>query len=135
MKRAILVFACAACASTPIRESDRCDAPAERVEVEEIQVGWNVYSPPGRPPVVDMRHPTTRDQKQAEALTSDLLEQCKKGVPMGALQERFSEVPPGSQVIGANSKVDYKATALCLQPGECAAVRGKIAFHVVKRIR
>jgi hypothetical protein len=135
VKRAILGLVCAACASSPIREADRCDAPVDRVEVEAIQVGWNVQSPPGRPPFVDVRHPTTRDQNQAEELTRDLLDQCKKGTPMAPLQERFSEEPPGSQVIGRNSSVDYRATALCLQPDECAAVRGRISLYVIKRIR
>jgi len=53
---------------------------------------------------------------------------------MESLQDRYSEAPAGSVVIGRQAKVPFKAVALCLQKNECALVRSSAAFHVVKRI-
>jgi len=130
---AVLVL-CAGCASGPRPDPAACAAPADRVEVEQVQFGWNRVDYENRPPVVDVQRPS-RDVRQTESLAEELLAQCRKGVPMAPLQDKFSEVPGGSQVLGPNSDVDYKAAALCLQPGECVVVRGKVAFHLLKRVR
>ena len=53
---------------------------------------------------------------------------------MEALQDRYSEVPGGSIVVGPQAKVPFKAAALCLQKNECTIVRSNVAFHVLKRI-
>lgn len=53
---------------------------------------------------------------------------------MESLQDRYSEVPAGSVVVGRQAKVPFKAVALCLQKNECALVRSNVAFHVLKRI-
>lgn len=133
MNRAVLLL-CVACAAAPTRDPAACSAPAERVEVEQVQIGWNRLDPGEQPAVVDVARPS-RDPRQAESLANDLLAQCRKGARIEALQDKYSEAPPGSQVLGPNSDVLYKAAALCLQPGECAVVHSKVAFHVLKRIR
>lgn len=133
MRRAVLLL-CVACASAQTRDKGACPAPADRVEIERIQLGWTRVDYDNRPPVLDSQNPS-RDLRQTESLATQLLEQCRKGTPMGPLQDRFSEVAGGSQVLGTHSDVDYKSAALCLQPGECAAVQGKVAFHIIKRIR
>ena len=125
---------CLACASAPTRDPAACSAPEGRVEVEQVQVGWNRLDPGEQPPIVDLERPS-RDPRQAETLANELLAQCRNGAKMDKLQEKYSEVQPGSLVIGAHADVPYKAAALCLQPNECAMVRSKIAFHVLKRIR
>ena len=134
MKRGAFLLCCAAGAHPHVRDPASCEAPAERVEVEQVQVGWNTFTPPGLPTVMNVEHPT-RDERQAEALANELLKQCQQGVPMAPLQDKFSEVPGGSQVLGANSDVGYKGAALCLKPGECAVARSNVAWHVIKRIR
>jgi hypothetical protein len=125
---------CLACASAPTRDPAACNAPEGRVEVEQVQIGWNRLDPGEQPPIVDLDRPS-RDPRQAETLANELLAQCRKGANMDKLQEKYSEAQPGSLVIGAHADVPYKAAALCLQPNECAMVRSKIAFHVLKRIR
>jgi hypothetical protein len=127
------VAAACACVSPPTRDPAACATPADRVEIEQVQIGWNRFDPGQRPPVVDPARPS-RDPRQAESLAGDVLAQCRKGVPMDALQNRFSEVPGGSIVVGPQAKVPFKAAALCLQKNECVVVRGDVAFHVLKRI-
>jgi len=120
-----------ACASASVREPT-CAAPAGRVEIQQVQIGWQRLAPSPRP-VVDPRAPT-RDPKEAEALAKDLLAQCRKGGQMEVLQDRYSEVPGGSVVVGPRANVPFKSAALCLQKNECALVRSDVAFHVLKRI-
>jgi hypothetical protein len=133
--RPAILFLCAACASAPAtREPEACNQPAVRAEVEQIQIGWNRLDPGEQPPIVDVAHPS-RDPRQAESLANELLVRCKKGEKMAPLQDKYSEVQPGTLMLGADSAMPFKAASLCLRPGECAMVRGKIAFHVVKRIR
>jgi hypothetical protein len=112
-----------------------CTAPAERAEVAQIQVGWNAVSSgrPQDPPVVNMQNPQ-RYEPDAERLAQDLLARCRRGEPFAPLQEKFSEVSPGTSVIGASSDAPYREAALCLQPGECAVVHGPSAWHVLKRV-
>jgi hypothetical protein len=130
---ACLAAAAFSCGSAPIRDPAGCSAPSDRAEVQQIQVGWNRLDSGNAPPVVDLARPS-RDPRQAEALSNELYAQCKKGVPMDALQDKYSEAPGGSIVVGPQARVPYKASALCLQKNECAVVRGKTAFHVLKRI-
>jgi hypothetical protein len=125
---------CAACASAPTRDPAACAAPSDRVEVEQVQIGWNRLDPGDQPPIVDVARPS-RDPRQAETLANQLLAECRRGAKMEPLQEKYSEAQPGSLVIGTHADVPYKAAALCLQPDECALVRSKVALHVLKRIR
>ncbi len=134
MRVALLAAAAAAaCASAQTRDSSGCADPAERVEVEQVQIGWNRLDYGKEPPVTDVMRPS-RDVRQAESLANDLLALCRKGARMDQLQDRFSEVPGGSVVVGPQAKVPYKAAALCLKKDECTLVRSNVAFHVVKRI-
>jgi hypothetical protein len=110
-----------------------CVTPAERAEIQQIQVGWQRLDPTMQRPVVDPRVPT-RDPRQAEDLARDLLGQCRAGAPMEPLQDRYSEAPGGSVVVGRRSDVPFRNAALCLQQNECALVRSNVAFHVLKRI-
>ena len=87
----------------------------------------------GEKPVVDPRVPT-RDPRQAEDLARNLLDECRSGTAMEPLQDRYSEVPGGSIVVGARSNVPFRAAALCMRKNECAVVRSNVAFHVLKRI-
>jgi len=121
-----------ACASASVREPT-CASPAGRVEIQQVQIGWQRPDQPQQRPIGDPRAPT-RDSREAEALAKDLLAQCRKGSRMEALQDRYSEVPAGSVVVGPRANVPFKSAALCLQKNECALVRSDIAFHVVKRI-
>jgi parvulin-like peptidyl-prolyl cis-trans isomerase-like protein len=134
MKPWPVLVLCAACASAPTRDPAACAAPLDRVEVEQVQIGWNRLDPGEQPPIVDVQRPS-RDPRQAETLANELLVQCRKGAKMERLQQTYSEVQPGSLVIGAHADVPYRAAALCLQENECALVRSNIAFHVIKRIR
>jgi PPIC-type PPIASE domain len=122
-----------ACASAPTRDPGACGTPADRAEILQVQVGWNRMDAPGQPPVIDVQRPS-RDVRQAESLANDLLAQCRKGASMESLQDRYSEVPAGSVVVGRQAKVPFKAVALCLRKNECALVRSSVAFHVLKRI-
>jgi hypothetical protein len=128
----LCALACAACASAPVREPS-CTAPANRVEIQHIQVGWHRQDPTIQSPVVDPRVPT-RDPRQAEDLARNLLDQCRSGAAVEALQDRYSEVPGGSIVVGPRSNVPFRTAALCMQKKECALVRSNVAFHVLKRI-
>ncbi|TMA42553.1 MAG: hypothetical protein E6J82_09030 [Deltaproteobacteria bacterium] len=133
MKASLLcAVACAACASAPLREPS-CTAPANRVEIQHVQVGWQRQDPTIQSPVVDPRVPT-RDPRQAEDLARNLLDECRSGTAMEPLQDRYSEVPGGSIVVGARSNVPFRAAALCMRKNECAVVRSNVAFHVLKRI-
>jgi len=133
MKASLLcAVACAACASAPLREPS-CTAPANRVEIQHVQVGWQRQDPTIQSPVVDPRVPT-RDPRQAEDLARNLLDECRYGTAMEPLQDRYSEVPGGSIVVGARSNVPFRAAALCMRKNECAVVRSNVAFHVLKRI-
>jgi len=133
MKPLVLcAVACAACASAPPREPS-CTAPANRVEIQHVQVGWQRQDPTIQRPVVDPRVPT-RDPRQAEDLARNLLDQCRSGAAMELLQDRYSEVPGGSIVVGARSNVPFRAAALCMRKNDCALVRSNVAFHVLKRI-
>lgn len=123
-----------ACASAPTRDPAACNAPFDRVEVEQVQIGWNRLDPGDQPPIMDVDRPS-RDPRQAETLANEVLAQCRRGAKMEPLQEKYSEAQPGSLLIGAHADVPYKAAALCLQANECALVRSRIAFHVLKRIR
>jgi hypothetical protein len=125
------VAASAACASAPVRDPAGCAAPARRAEIVHVQVGW--VDPANRPPTVDPTRPS-RDPRQAEALANDLLAQCRKGARMDGLQDRYSEVPGGSVVVGPQARVPFRAAALCLQKNECALVRSDAAFYVLKRV-
>ena len=133
MRLALLGLAATACASASPREPS-CTTPAERAEIQQVQVGWQRLDPPLQRPIVDPRVPT-RSPREAEQLATDLLEQCRRGAAMDALQDRFSEVPGGTVVVGQRADVPFKSAALCLKPGECAMVHSNIAFHVLKRIR
>jgi PPIC-type PPIASE domain len=115
-----------ACASAPTRDPGACATPADRAEILQVQLGWNRMNAPGQP--------SSRDARQAESLANDLLAQCRKGASMESLQDRYSEVPAGSVVVGRQAKVPFKAVALCLRKNECALVRSSVAFHVLKRI-
>jgi len=110
---ACLVFMLA-CASAPTRDPGACATPADRAEILQVQVGGN--------------------RMNAESLANDLLAQCRRGASMESLQDRYSEVPAGSVVVGRQAKVPFKAVALCLRKNECALVRSNVAFHVLKRI-
>ncbi|HTO99550.1 MAG TPA: hypothetical protein VMK66_21020 [Myxococcales bacterium] len=123
--------AAAACAGASSREP-ACAAPAERVEIRLIQVGWNVIDPGGQS--LDLMTRPRRDPRQAEALASHLLDQCRKGAAMERLQDSYSDVPGGTLVVGPQAEVPFKGVALCLQKDECALVRSETAFHVLKRI-
>ena len=122
------------CASAQPRPQG-CGAPAERVEVAQIQIGWNAMLT-GRPqelPVVNELNPQ-RYERDAEQLAVDLLRRCEKGEPLAPLQQQYSEVGPGTSVIDASSGVPFRDAALCLKPGQCALVHGPAAYHVVKRL-
>lgn len=129
----LAVAAACACVSPPIRDPAACAAPADRVEIQQVQVGWNRLDAGLQPPVLDPARPS-RDPRQAESLAGDLLAQCRKGARMETLQDRYSEVPGGSIVVGPKANVPFKAAALCLRKNECAVVRSNVAFHVLKRI-
>ncbi len=136
MNRALAAVALAAasgCASSAVREPT-CANPADRAEIEQIQIGWTRLDPGLQRPIEDPTMPRSRDPRQAEALAGDLLAQCRKGARMEALQDRYSEVPGGSIVVGPQARVPFKGAALCLKKNECALVRSNVAFHVLKRI-
>jgi hypothetical protein len=133
MSRLLVAALALACASASTRDPSACAAPADRVEIQQVQVGWNRLDPGLQPPIVDPSRPS-RDPRQAESLAGDLLAQCRNGARMDALQNRYSEVPGGSIVVGPQAKVPFKAAALCLRKNECALVRSNVAFHVLKRI-
>jgi hypothetical protein len=122
----------AGCASAQMAEPT-CASPAERVEVQQIQVGWQRLDPNLQRPVVDPRVPT-RDPRQAEDLARNLLDQCRSGAAVEPLQDRYSEVPGGSIVVGRKSNVPFRSAVLCLRKDECALIRSNVAFHVLKRI-
>jgi hypothetical protein len=122
-----------ACASAPARDPAACATPADRAEIVQVQVGWDRVDPGTQPPIVDVARPS-RDLRLAESLANDLLAQCRKGARMEVLQDRYSEVPGGSVVVGPRANVPFRAAALCLQKNECAVVRSNVAFHVLKRI-
>ena len=121
------------CASSGVRDP-ACRNPAHRAEIQQVQIGWTRLDPRLRRPIEDPTMPGSRDPQKAEALAGDLLAQCRKGARMEALQDRYSEVPGGSIVVGPQASVPFKGTALCLQRNECAVVRSNVAFHVLKRI-
>jgi hypothetical protein len=131
MKR-LLICAALGCASASPREPT-CTAPAGRVEIQQVQVGWQRLDPTMQRPIVDPRVPT-RDPRQAEDLARDLLGQCRSGAAMESLQDRYSEAPGGSVVVGRRSELPFRNAALCLRKGECALIRSNVAFHVLKRI-
>jgi hypothetical protein len=111
MSRLLLsVAACAGCASAPPREPT-CTVPAERVEILQIQL-----------------------DRQREDLARDLLGRCRAGAAMEPLQDRYSEAPGGSVLVGRRSDVPFRTAALCLRKNECALIRSNFAFHVLKRI-
>ena len=130
--RLLCALACAACAAAPAHEPS-CTTPATRVEIQQIQVGWQRADPTTQPPVVDPRVPT-RDPRQAEDLARSLLDQCRSGAALEQLQDRYSEAPGGSIVVGPRSNVPFRRAALCMRKNECALIRGNVAFHVLKRI-
>jgi hypothetical protein len=131
---AVAIFALAlACVAPAIRDPAGCATPVDRVEIQQIQIGWNRLDPASQPPVVDPARPS-RDPRQAESLAGELLAQCRNGARMEALQDRYSEIPGGTVVVGPQANVPFKAAALCLQKNECALVRSNVAFHVLKRI-
>lgn len=130
---AAAVAATFACASSGVRDP-ACANPADRAEIQQVQIGWTRLDPGLQRPVEDPTMPRSRDPRQAEALAGDLLSQCRKGARMEALQDRYSEVPGGSIVVGPQATVPFKAAALCLQKNECTLVRSNVAFHVLKRI-
>jgi hypothetical protein len=133
MKLAVVaVAAAAACAGAQSR-GPGCAAPAERVEVQQVQVGWQRLDRNLQRPVVDPRI-TSRDPEQAEALAKDILARCRDGESMERLQDRYSEAHSGSVVVGRRANVPFRSAALCLQRNECALVRSNVAFHVLKRI-
>ena len=132
--RSLALLLALGCASAQPRPP-ACTAPAERVEVAQIQIGWNAVLT-GRPrelPVVNMQNPQ-RYEREAEELAADLLRRCEKGEPLAPLQERYSETDPGTSVIDASSSAPYREEALCLRPGRCTLVHGPVAYHVVKRL-
>ena len=102
------------CASAPPRDPSGCSAPAHRAEVLQVQIN--------------------RSRRQAEELAGDLLAQCRKGERMEGLQDRYSDAPPGSILVGPQARVPFRSAALCLHKNECALVRSETAFHVLKRI-
>ena len=77
MRLALLCLAATACASVSPREP-ACTTPAERAEIQQVQVGWQRLDPPLQRPIVDPRVPT-RAPREAEQLATDLLEQCRRG--------------------------------------------------------
>jgi hypothetical protein len=130
---ALLLSALAACASSQMRGPE-CSVPADRVEIQQVQVGWNRLSRAVAPaPIVDPRV-TNRTPEDAEALAKDLLAKCRNGEAMEPLQDRYSEVPGGTIVVGPRADLPFKSGALCMQKGECAVVRSDVAFHVLKRV-
>ena len=95
MKASLLcAVACAACASAPLREPS-CTAPANRVEIQHVQVGWQRQDPTIQSPVVDPRVPT-RDPRQAEDLARNLLDECRSGSAMEVLN--FAGARTGSSL-------------------------------------
>ncbi|HUJ27745.1 MAG TPA: hypothetical protein VLW85_17090 [Myxococcales bacterium] len=130
----LLLLCLSACASASPRPPS-CTAPAEQVEVAQIQIGWNalVTGVPTQPPVVDVERPV-RYEKDAQALAKQLLARCEKGEPLAPLQQQYSEKGPGTMVIDAGSEAPFRSAALCMKPGECALYRSAEAWHVLKRI-
>jgi len=128
----LCAVACAACASSPVR-APTCTEPAVRAEIQQIQVGWQRLDPNLQRPVVDPRVPT-RDPRQAEELARTLLDRCRSGEALEPLQDRYSEVPGGSVVVGPRSNVPFRTAALCLRKNECALFQSNVAWHVLKRI-
>jgi len=131
--RLLLAGLCAiGCASAPVRDPSGCGAPAERAEIQQVQVGWK-RPEASRSQAVDPSQPS-RDERQAEELASELFAQCRKGARMDALQDRYSEAPGGSILVGPQARVPFRGAALCLPKTECALVRSDAAYHVLKRI-
>jgi hypothetical protein len=132
--RSLALLLALGCASAQPRPP-ACSAPAERVEVAQIQIGWNAVltERPRDPPIVNMQNPQ-RYEREAEELAADLLRRCEKGEPLGPLQQRYSEVDSGTSLIDASSSAPYREAALCLRPGQCTLVRGPVAYHVLKRL-
>ena len=128
----LLATACAGAAPKPAA----CTAPADQVEVAQVQVGWNALASgrPTDPPVIDQRGPTTRYEPDAERLARELLASCEKGEALAPLQEKYSEKAPGTQVIDATADVPFRSAALCMKKGECALFHSAVAFHVLKRV-
>jgi hypothetical protein len=133
MKHALLCLALAACATAAPKEPT-CAVPADRAEIQQVQVGWQRLDPPLQRPIVDPRVPS-RSTREAEQLANDLLEQCRRGESVEQMQDKYSEVPGGTVVVGPRADVPYRSAALCMKPGECALIRSNIAFHLLKRIR
>ena len=118
-----------ACASAPVRDPSGCAAPVERAEIQQVQIGWK--RPGAR--AVEASLPS-RDEKQAEELAGDLFAQCRNGARMDTLQDRYSDAPGGSILVGPQARVPFRGAALCLPKNECALVRSDAAWHVLKRI-
>src|SRR5260370_21479774 len=115
--RSLALLLALGCASAQPRPQ-ACGAPAERVEVAQIQIGWNAMLS-GRPqelPVVNELNPQ-RYERDAEQLALDLLRRCEKGEPLAPLQQQYSEAGPRLSVIHAPSGAPFRDAALCLQPG------------------
>ena len=129
---ALLLAGCAGASARP----PSCAAPADQVEVAQIQIGWNAVTSgrPSDPPVIDQRVAGTRYEADAERLARDLLTKCEKGEPLAPLQQQYSEVGPGTQVLDASSNAPFRSAALCLKKGECMVFHSDVAWHVLRRV-
>jgi hypothetical protein len=87
-----------------------------------------------KPPVEDLRHGRAPDEVEAGEIAQTVLDKCKKGVSIEALQTQYSEVAAETIAIEAESRLPFRDLALSLQPGECALMRSNYALHVIKRV-
>jgi hypothetical protein len=134
MKLATAALLLAACAAPAPRPPPRV---ADQVQVQQIQVGWLQLASgrPDRPPVEILNGGRAPDEVEAGEIAQNLLDKCRKGAPMEPLQKQYSEEPPGTFALDAQSKSPLRDQALALQPGECALVRSNSALHVIKRVQ
>ena len=134
MKPALLLALCACAARPPPRPPPRL---AAAVEIVHIQVGWLQISrgDPNRPPVEILQGGAAPDERHAEEIARDLFARCQRGDPMAPLQQKYSEVEPGTVTVDDATRQPFRDLALGLTNGECAMMRSDYAFHVFKRVR
>ncbi|MFN2546984.1 MAG: hypothetical protein ABR567_06110 [Myxococcales bacterium] len=135
MKGAIILAGLCACASRPPpRPPPRL---ADAVEIIHVQIGWLQVTSgqPYKPPVEVLNGGPAPDERHAEEIARDVLDQCEKGAPMGPLQRRYSEADPGTMTVDEATRQPFRDVALGLHNGECFMMRSDYAFHVIKRVR
>jgi hypothetical protein len=134
MRRALLAAAALiACRGSAPRPPPRVTGFAI---VRQVQVGWMQLATGqlNKPPVEDLRHGRAPDEVEAGEIAQTVLDKCKKGVSIEALQTQYSEVAAETIAIEAESRLPFRDLALSLQPGECALMRSNYALHVIKRV-